>query len=838
MDPRRSKGRWRLRNWRLRTRLLAVLLIPMLAVVVLVGLRVRSDLQRAGDFTEGARAARVDTVAANVVHELQRERDLTVRYVAEGRQDGLEELRDQQERADAAIGSFEREFVELEPDLSADAVDTFQRQVDRLGALASLRNAGERSGPASEIQDSYSELISSLLDLGDQAVSNSTDDELARTRLAASALAKVKNQMSVKRALVAEALVTGTLSGERERALLAAEAERSAAHKDFMKFATPDQQRMYGAAVGGAVVDAADRIVAAVLASTTDEERLTTLDPREWDTSATYTVDLAKLVQDALHAQLQERSDTLAADGRRSAITDAGIVVGVLLVATALAVLIARSLLKPLRVLRRTALDVAEHRLPAAVQGILADPDPRPESPNFRGVAPVPVFSREELGQVARAFDAVHGQAVKLAGEQALLRENVNSMFVNLSRRSQDLVERQLSVLDRMEEHEQDPDILSGLFELDHLATRMRRNSENLLVLAGQDAGRPLPGAVPADEVVGAALSEVEHYPRIKIAATPRLSVRGEVVGDLVHVISELFENATAYSGKESPVSVVSSVTQDEEWRIDIIDRGAGMPDAEIKRTNARLAEPPAVDVEVSRRMGLYVVARLAQRHGIRVWLSSADIRGMTATVVVPTGLIEFGDPAPVQAEAPAARGEGAAPDGLDELDALDELDELEGYARPAEPRELPGVGGSVFDEQPPAADFVDDEEAESGADAWFWPEVPQWPTQDDNEQFSLADDAPTDRMPAYEAVLSQWFKEGEEPRAEDVEWPTEDDEVPAADPVAPAAPVGSIAPVGPVAAAGSVAPAGPAAAHDPEVRSRIAGFQDGMDRGRHARVD
>lgn len=811
----------------------------MLAVVVLVGLRVRSDLGRAGEFTEGAQRARVDTVAANVVHELQRERDMTVRHVAGGRQDGLEELREQRDRADAAVGSFEREFVELEPDLSSDAVDTFQRQVDRLGALASLRNAGERSGSASEIQDSYSELISSLLDLGDQAVSNSTDDELARTRLAVSALAKVKNQMSVKRALVAETLAAETLSGERERALLAAEAERSAAHKDFMKFATPEQQRMYGATVDGAVVDAADRVVDAVLASTEDEERLTALDPREWDISVTYTVDLVKLVQDALHAQLQERSDTLAADGRRSAITDAGIVVGVLLVATVLAVLIARSLLKPLRVLRRTALDVAEHRLPAAVQGILADPDPRPESPHFRGVAPVPVFSREELGQVARAFDAVHGQAVKLAGEQALLRENVNSMFVNLSRRSQDLVERQLSVLDRMEEHEQDPDILSGLFELDHLATRMRRNSENLLVLAGQDAGRPLPGAVPADEVVGAALSEVEHYPRIKIAATPRLSVRGEVVGDLVHVISELFENATAYSGKESPVSVVSSVTQDDEWRIDIIDRGAGMPDAEIRRTNARLAEPPAVDVEVSRRMGLFVVARLAQRHGIRVWLSSADIRGMTATVVVPAGLIEFGDPVPVQSE--PAPGQTVESGGLDELDALDELAELDEFTQPGppnEPREVAAAGGSVFDEQPlfeneqlPETDHVGYEEAESGADAWFWPEVPpraaawwseapQWPTQDDNEQFSLEDDAPTDRMPAYEAVLSQWFREGEEPRAEDVEWPTEDDEAPVADQVAD--PVTS-----------------PPVGRTPdEVRSRMASFQDGMERGRHARVD
>ncbi|MEU6647387.1 ATP-binding protein, partial [Saccharomonospora sp. NPDC046836] len=466
--------------------------------------------------------------------------------------------------------------------------------------------------------------------------------------------------------------------------------------------------------------------------------------------------------------------------------TDGGVMLGVLLVAAVLTMLIARSLLRPLRLLRRSALDVAQHRLPEAVQGILADPDPRPEDAHRRAVEPVPVFSREELGQVARAFDAVHGEAVRLAGEQALLRENVKSMFVNLSRRSQDLVERQLTVLDRMEEHEQDPDILAGLFELDHLATRMRRNSENLLVLAGQDAGRPLPGSVSAEEIIGAALSEVEHYQRIKIAATPRLAVRGDAVSDLVHVISELFENATDYSGEDAPVAVVSAMTAEGQWRIDITDRGAGMPETEIRRTNARLAQPPEVDVEVSRRMGLYVVARLSQQHQIQVRLSAADIRGLTATVLVPADLIRPGDPvSPPTPEPPPA----PAP----------------GHTEPELPAEPPMVAQPAGPRAEPASPVGQPRRAPVQ-----WEPLPAWPTEQDvtEDEPALASDTPTDRMPAYQAVVAQWFETIDGPPTDEIAWPTED---------------GDGATVSRSAEA---------------VRSRMASLQSGVQRGRHARAE
>ncbi|GAA1237156.1 hypothetical protein GCM10009676_21900 [Prauserella halophila] len=640
-DIQRSGGRWRLRNWRLRTRLLAALFVPVLAMLGFAGLRVESNLSQADDYAAATERVRVDDTVANLVHELQRERDLTVRYVAGGRQGQPVEVLRQRDRVDGARGEFEKALTAARPELPDQAVEDFRQWERRLEGLADARYAGQHSSqPAGQVLAAYNEFVAGLLDIGGQAAVDTPDRELARTYLAAASVARVKDALSIRRALVGEALASRAVNPALTRALAGADAQVADERHNHAEFATPDQRRLLDEELTP-LVDATSGTVTAVL------DGDPSADPATWDRQATQAVDAAKRVEDALREDVRDRSSALASEARSDALIDGAVILGVLLLAGLLAVAITRSLLRPLRTLRTSALDVAHYRLPEAVKGILADPDPRPEDAHRRSVEPVRVYSREELGQVARAFDAVHGQAVRLAGEQAMLRENVNSMFVNLSRRSQDLVERQLTVLDRMEEHEQDPDVLGGLFELDHLATRMRRNSENLLVLAGQDVGRPLPGAVAAEEIMGAALSEVEHYQRISVAATPQIGVRGEIVGDLVHVISELFENATDYSPDDSPVSVVSAVTQDGEWRIDITDRGAGMPETEIRRANVRLSEVPDVDVEVSRRMGLYVVARLARQHDIRVWLSAADLMGLTATVVVPAALVRQADSSP-----------------------------------------------------------------------------------------------------------------------------------------------------------------------------------------------
>jgi len=262
------------------------------------------------------------------------------------------------------------------------------------------------------------------------------------------------------------------------------------------------------------------------------------------------------------------------------------------------------------------------------------------------------VANYDEIGEVATAFTAVHRSAVRLAAEQAMMRRAVNAMFVNLARRSQTLVERQLRLLDTLEAAETDPDQLSNLFRLDHLATRMRRNDENLLVLAGGDGSRRWPEPVSLAAVVLAAMAEIEQYPRIRHDVTGDVHVVGHAVADVVHLLAELLENATAFSPPDSTVTVTG-------WRGDdrsgspaegahptgsgvtlvIQDHGIGMTADSVGAANQRLARPMAIDVAASERMGLVVVGHLAARHRIAVELRGST-EGVTAYVWLPGQLL------------------------------------------------------------------------------------------------------------------------------------------------------------------------------------------------------
>jgi hypothetical protein len=225
---------------------------------------------------------------------------------------------------------------------------------------------------------------------------------------------------------------------------------------------------------------------------------------------------------------------------------------------------------------------------------------------------------------------------VRLAANEAALRGNVNAMFVNLSRRSQSLVERQIRLIDDLEQGEQDSERLGNLFQMDHLATRMRRNSENLLVLAGHEVSRRWTQAVGLVDVLRAAVSEIEQYERVSLTVQPGIAVRGQAVNDVVHLLAELVENATSFSAAETPVAVSGHLLNSGGVLLDITDQGVGMGAEEMAHANWRLDNPPVVDVAVSRRMGLFVVARLAARHGIRVRLRPASLGGLTALVWLP----------------------------------------------------------------------------------------------------------------------------------------------------------------------------------------------------------
>jgi signal transduction histidine kinase len=259
-------------------------------------------------------------------------------------------------------------------------------------------------------------------------------------------------------------------------------------------------------------------------------------------------------------------------------------------------------------------------------------------------VQPIPINSTDEIGEVARAFDQVHREAVRLAAEQALLRGNINAIFTNLSRRNQSLIEGQLTLITDLENNEADPDQLENLFRLDHLATRMRRNGENLLVLAGEEPGRRWDQPVPLVDVLRAASSEVEQYERIELSGVPEAEIHGRAVTDLVHLLAELLENATTFSSPQTKVRVTATRLPDGRIMVEIHDKGIGLTAEDFADINHKLANPPTVDAAISQRMGLFVVGRLSDRHGIRVQLRpSGEQAGTTSLVMLPDAITHGG---------------------------------------------------------------------------------------------------------------------------------------------------------------------------------------------------
>ena len=351
-----------------------------------------------------------------------------------------------------------------------------------------------------------------------------------------------------------------------------------------------------------------------------------------------------KTIEETLLGEMEGKARELRNQSQREAIISGALILLVLGVSLVGAFVVARSMIRSLRRLQDTATRVAQDRLPELVKQ-LSEADPQDVDTSVESVG---LHSRDEIGQVAAAFDDVHREAVRLAAEQALLRGNVNAMFTNLSRRSQGLIQRQLSLISELESREADPDQLSSLFKLDHLATRMRRNGENLLVLAGEEPGRRWTRPVPLVDVLRAAASEVEQYERIELAAVPATEVAGRVVNDLVHLLAELLENATSFSSPQTKVRVTGHALPDGRVLVEIHDTGIGLSPEDLAAINERLASPPTVDVSVSRRMGLFVVGRLSLRHGIRIQLRPSDSGGTTALVMLPVDVAHGGkQPAP-----------------------------------------------------------------------------------------------------------------------------------------------------------------------------------------------
>jgi signal transduction histidine kinase len=376
----------------------------------------------------------------------------------------------------------------------------------------------------------------------------------------------------------------------------------------------------------------------------------------------------------AAEDRIEQAVDDINRDARRTQTTFTVVGVAVLLMLALVTTLVARSITRPLRSLTLQAMTMADERLPSAVQGILdAPPSQTIETPRL---APIDIRTRDEVADVAQALTTVQDSALGLAAEQAALRRNISDSFVHLGRRNQTLLGRQLDFITELEQTETDPNVLANLFRLDHLATRMRRNAESLLVLAGLKPPRVWRVPVMVGDVIRAALSEIENYERVEIHDVEQAAIVGSVVADLAHLLAELVENAIAFSPPHQRVQVSGryrvgdayatapgqppSARQDGVFVITIADQGIGMTGDDVERANQRLAGRESFAVAPSQYLGHYVAGMIARRHGITVRLDSPGHRGTTATVTLPSSLLS--GPDETAAPVPAGPSAYAAP--------------------------------------------------------------------------------------------------------------------------------------------------------------------------------
>ena len=344
----------------------------------------------------------------------------------------------------------------------------------------------------------------------------------------------------------------------------------------------------------------------------------------------------------AANEQLSARADELNADAARSQKLYIALAVLALAVAFVVTWLVSRSITRPLRSLTRQAKEMAERRLPEAVIDILETP--LGEDVSVPGVEPIMVNTRDEVSDVADALNTVQDSALDLAVEQAVLRRNIADSFVNLGRRNQNLLGRQLDFITELETNETDADTLANLFRLDHLATRMRRNAESLLVLAGIEPPRQWAAPVRLTDVIRAALGEVEDYQRVTVRGVEPATILGSAAADLAHLLAELIENALVFSPPDQTVDIRGR-NRPDGYTLAIIDSGLGMPPTDVASANRRLAGAESFTIAPSKYLGHYVAGNLAARHDIAVHLENSPGNGITATIDLPPVLLTSDEP-------------------------------------------------------------------------------------------------------------------------------------------------------------------------------------------------
>ena len=620
------------RDWGVQSKLVAVLVIPALAFLALASVGTASSLTSARSLRRGGELARLGYQTTALVHELQLERDLVAGATARGRFADSVPLQAQQDTVDRAARAYlaaEAAAHRLSSARIGGQLDTAREELAGLADLRSSTRSGSLTRQA--IAGEYSRSIRTLLEVDLPGALRGGDEQLAQSMRGFTDLGRAKELTAQARGTLYAIAARGHFGLGEFQDLADLLAQERAALDRFRADATGPQRTVLESVVRGQAVLAVARIEQAAAAR--QSSRQLAIDPQQWMAASTTEVELQRIVESRLLDRAIAQSQVLGTAAQRRVVLGSALVALVLAVALLTSLAVAQSMVRPLKRLRSSAIQVAEHRLPEAVDRLRM-----PQSGGFEvRVEPVGEDSADEIGELARAFDMVHRAAVRLASEQAALRRSISDMFLNLARRSQGLIDRLLEQLDDLE-RDADADTLGKLFVADHLATRLRRNAEDLIVLSGAEPARRWSRPIPLVEVARAAAQEVEDYRRVALLGIDGVDLTGRAAADVVHLLAELVENATTFSPPDTPVQVAGQPAAGG-YVVEIEDRGRGMSERELAEANRRLADPPAIDAALSRRLGLFVVGRLAQRHGIKVQLRHSWYGGVTALVLLPSAL-------------------------------------------------------------------------------------------------------------------------------------------------------------------------------------------------------
>ncbi|MFB8120098.1 nitrate- and nitrite sensing domain-containing protein [Streptomyces sp. NPDC055962] len=637
-----------LRPRTVRAKIISLLMVPVVSLLALWGFATVTTAQDVARLREVQRVdVAVRAPVTSAVGALQSERTAALRQLAEPGAAHTAALRERAARTDAALDVLRLDDdhtvadAGLLPGRAAARLGTFLDRVQQLDSLRTrLLGTPRKEGGTTRTPDAdtrtafteYTETVTAALGVSG-ALTGTQDAEIGSESRVLLELARSGEMLAREEALLASAVPAGTLEGEPLRQFTGAvETRRTLAGSAGGDLPAAGREALRALGENGAyrrLTEAEDAVLAAP-----PGRRAAKAVPATWERDAA-------TVRAALRAVGTESGDR-AADGAgpfaRALFSPAGsaVLLGFLAVAASLviSVRIGRALVVELVGLRDSALEIAWRKLPHAMRRLRAG-----EEIDVRAEAPAGRASHDEIGQVGEALHTVHRAALDAAVERAELASGISGVFVNLARRSQVLVHRQLALLDGMERRADDPGELGDLFRLDHLTTRMRRHAESLIILSGAAPGRAWRMPVPLTDVVRAAVSEIEDYARVEVRALPDAGVNGVAVADLTHLLAELVENAAQFSPPHTKVRITGEPVGNG-YALEIEDRGLGMGKELLDEANRRIEQSETLDLFDSDRLGLFVVSRLSARHHIKVQLRTSAYGGTTAVVLVPTACL------------------------------------------------------------------------------------------------------------------------------------------------------------------------------------------------------